>query len=281
MKQQSFKDDVAKLYCVATPIGNLKEMTPRAIEILNEVDVIAAEDTRTTQKLLSHFDIHTPCISHHLHNESASTDGILQLLRDGKNVALVSDAGYPLISDPGQHLVASVTREGFSVIPVSGSSAFLNALVASGLVVQPFAFMGFLEKKSSALEKQLLEDAQIPMTKIYYLSVHALRKSLETVYNVLGDIHICLARELTKQHEEFIRGSVSEVLDALTVEKGEFVLVMEHVVVSQEVSMAQLIQHVNDSIQTGLSVSKAIASVAKAHNVSKNKLYEAFHQEEL
>lgn len=281
MKQQSFKDQTSKLYCVATPIGNLGEMTPRAIEILKEVDVIAAEDTRTTQKLLSHFEIHTPCIAHHLHNEQASTEGILHLLNEGKDVALVSDAGYPLISDPGQTLVSTVTQAGYSVIPISGSSAFLNALVASGLVVQPFAFMGFLEKKTSALEKQLIDDQQIKMTKIYYLSVHALRKTLETVYNVLGDIRICLARELTKQHEEFIRGTVSEVLELLTVEKGEFVLVMSYEKTSEEVSMTTLIQSVNESIQTGLSVSKAISTVAKAHNVSKNKLYEAFHQEEL
>ena len=157
IRQKSFEEGQTCLYLVATPIGNLQELTPRAISILKEVDLIAAEDTRNTMKLLSHFDIHTKVIAHHAHNEKQSTEGILQLLHEGKQIALVSDAGYPLISDPGQTLVPRAIEEGFPVIPVNGSSAMLSALVASGLCAMPFYFHGFLPAKTSAARKELNE----------------------------------------------------------------------------------------------------------------------------
>lgn len=278
IKQQSFKNDKPTLFLVATPIGNLNEMTPRAIDILKNVDIIAAEDTRNARKLCSHFDIETKMISHHMHNEQESTKGIIELLASGKNIGLISDAGYPLISDPGQTLVRDVIEAGYNVVPISGSSAFLNALVASGLIVQPFAFMGFMEHKESQLKKQLIQHKDLPMTTIYYLSVHKLEKTLEIVYDVLGNRKICLVRELTKMHEEFIRGTVTEVMESVETIKGEFVIVIEADSAEVEVSFDDLIRHIEEQINAGNSVSRSISSVAKENGVSKNELYSYYHE---
>lgn len=279
IKQESFKNDLPTLYLVATPIGNLEEMTPRAISVLKEVDIVAAEDTRHAGILLSHFGIKTKMISHHAHNEKESAKGIIELFKTNDKIALVSDAGYPLISDPGQTLVKDVIAAGFNVVPVSGSSAFLNALVASGLVTQKFAFMGFLEAKENALKKQLEKDKDIPLTLIYYLSVHKLEKSLEIVYNVLGNRQIALARELTKLHEEFIRGSISEVIENLGTLKGEFVLVIDQNREKDEIDFSQLVEEIHVECESGVSVSRAITLVAKRHNVPKNALYAFYHEE--
>ncbi|NBA01243.1 16S rRNA (cytidine(1402)-2'-O)-methyltransferase [Erysipelothrix rhusiopathiae] len=278
IKQQSFKNEKPTLFLVATPIGNLNEMTPRAIETLKNVDVIAAEDTRNARKLCSHFDINTKMISHHMHNEQESTKGILDLLESGLSVGLVSDAGYPLISDPGQTLVRDVIAAGYNVVPISGSSAFLNALVASGLIVQPFAFMGFMEHKESQLKKQLIQNKDLPMTTIYYLSVHKLEKTLEIVYDVLGNRKICLVREITKMHEEFIRGTVTEVMESVETIKGEFVIVIEANTDVSEVSFDDLIIRIKEQINAGNSVSRSISSVAKENGVSKNELYSYYHE---
>ncbi|AYV33834.1 16S rRNA (cytidine(1402)-2'-O)-methyltransferase [Erysipelothrix rhusiopathiae] len=278
IKQQSFKNEKPTLFLVATPIGNLNEMTPRAIEILKTVDIIAAEDTRNARKLCSHFEINTKMISHHMHNEQESTKGIIDLLESGMNIGLVSDAGYPLISDPGQTLVRDVIAAGYNVVPISGSSAFLNALVASGLIVQPFAFMGFMEHKEGQLKKQLIQHKDLPMTTIYYLSVHKLEKTLEIVYDVLGNRKICLVREITKMHEEFIRGTVTEVMESVETIKGEFVIVIEANTEVSEVSFDDLIIRIKEQINAGSSVSRSISSVAKENGVSKNELYSYYHE---
>ncbi|MDE8332584.1 16S rRNA (cytidine(1402)-2'-O)-methyltransferase [Erysipelothrix rhusiopathiae] len=278
IKQQSFKNEKPTLFLVATPIGNLNEMTPRAIETLKTVDIIAAEDTRNARKLCSHFEINTKMISHHMHNEQESTKGIIDLLESGMNIGLVSDAGYPLISDPGQTLVRDVIAAGYNVVPISGSSAFLNALVASGLIVQPFAFMGFMEHKEGQLKKQLIQHKDLPMTTIYYLSVHKLEKTLEIVYDVLGNRKICLVREITKMHEEFIRGTVTEVMESVETIKGEFVIVIEANTEVSEVSFDDLIIRIKEQINAGSSVSRSISSVAKENGVSKNELYSYYHE---
>lgn len=264
---------------MATPIGNLEEMTPRAISILRDVDIVAAEDTRHAGILMSHFGIKTKMISHHAHNEKESAKGILELFKSHHKIALISDAGYPLISDPGQTLVKDVIAQGYNVVPISGSSAFLNALVASGLVTQKFAFMGFLEAKETALRKQLEKDKAIPLTLVYYLSVHKLEKTLEIMYNILGNRQIVLARELTKLHEEFIRGSVSEVIENLGTLKGEFVLVVDQDREEKEVNFSDLVEEVRKECDAGISVSRAISVVAKRHNVPKNALYAFYHEE--
>ena len=187
------------------PIGNLEEMTPRAIEILRTVDVIAAEDTRNTMKLLQVFDIHTRMIAHHSHNERESAKGLLNLLEQGQSVAVVSDAGYPLISDPGQNIVEQVTAAGYNVVPVSGCSASINALVASGLKAQPFLFKGFLSSNDRECVKELEGLKSLPFTMIFYEAPHRIERMLGHCLDVLGDRKACLAREITKRHEEFLR----------------------------------------------------------------------------
>ncbi|AMC94560.1 16S rRNA methyltransferase [Erysipelothrix larvae] len=273
--QRSFDETTPTLYVVATPIGNRDEMTPRAIAVLKDVDVIACEDTRTSGPLLAHFGIETKKISYHKHNERSSAEGILSLLSEGKSVALISDAGYPLISDPGYILVDTVTQAGYPVVPISGSSAFLNALVASGLDTMPFTFCGFLEHKDQAMRNQLnaLKDRQ--ETLIFYVSVHRVEKSLALVRDVLGDRNICLARELTKRYESFLRGTISEVIEALDTLKGEFVLVIEgqsDIQVTEE----NYLELVDQKIAEGLSPSRAIAAVAKEKGLSKNVIYQEY-----
>lgn len=280
MLQQSFKNDKATLFLVPTPIGNLQEMTPRSIQVLKDVSVIAAEDTRTFGKLKAYFQIETPLVSYHMHNEQESTQNLLRFLAEGKDVALVSDAGYPLISDPGQTVVFEVVKAGYNVVPISGSSAFLNALVASGLVVQPFAFMGFVEAKEQQMRKQFQKYKTLDMTTVYYLSVHKLEKVLRILYDELGNRDICLAREITKQHETFIRGTVSEVMESVDALKGEFVLVIAQEKEPDHLSVAQLLELVEHEIQKGQTVSRAIARIAKQEGISKNELYAQYHEHE-
>ena len=279
MRQKSFEQDKPALYLVATPIGNLSEMTPRAIEILQQVDVIAAEDTRMTMKLLTHFHIHTRCIAHHMHNEKKSAQGLLHLLQEGKSVALVSDAGYPLLSDPGQSAVELIIQADFAVIPISGANAMLNALVASGLAVQPFYFFGFLSSGTSQAQKECEKLKDLDCTLIFYEAPHRIVKTLKLFLEVFGDRKICLARELTKKHEELIRGNISEVLLVAEGCKGEMVLVLEgKVLQKQHPTEEEMIQQVDSLTATGLSVSDAIKQVAKELNVAKNEIYNLVHK---
>ncbi|HZJ86998.1 MAG TPA: 16S rRNA (cytidine(1402)-2'-O)-methyltransferase [Erysipelothrix sp.] len=271
--QKSFQNDVPSLYLVATPIGNLKEMTPRAIEVLKSVDLILAEDTRTSGHLLKHFEINTPTMSYHMHNEKQRLSLILDKLNQGQNIALISDAGYPLIADPGQTLVSEVTNHNYNVIPISGSSAFLNALVASGLVTQPFVFMGFLENKKSLIKEQLDKIIDCDMTSIFYVSVHKLKNSLEILYDTLGNRKIVLVRELTKMHEEFIRTDLKTINENDFTLKGEFVLVIEASFEKEIFSIETLLEKIEEEIQNGLSPSRSISKVAKDYNYSKNELY--------
>lgn len=279
IKQQSFKNEKHTLYIVATPIGNLGEMTPRALEILEQVDIIACEDTRVTGKLLNHFNIKTRMVAHHAYNENEAAEKLVQLLETHESIALVSDAGYPLISDPGQPLVQSVIKAGFNVVPISGSSAFLNALVVSGLVAQPFAFMGFMEAKESALTKQLEGIKELPMTTVFYLSVHKLQRTLEIIYNVLGNREMSLSRELTKRHEEVIRGSVKDVIEAIETIKGEFVICIDRDRTQRLIDYDALIKQINNYIEQGDSPSRAINKVAKEAGVSKNSVYDYYHDQ--
>lgn len=275
-RQKSFENGQATLYLVPTPIGNLSEMSPRAVEVLNSVDVIACEDTRTSGTLLKHFEIHARLIAYHNFNEESSAKGIVALLEEGKNVALISDAGYPLINDPGQRVVSDVTEHGFNVVPVSGPSAFLNALVASGLVAQPFLFVGFLPQGNGERKKKLMEYRDYPMTMIFYEAPHRIDRMLESCLEVLGDRKCTLARELTKKHEEFIRGTISEVLSVVEQIRGEMVIVVEGKQKSQqdELSEEQILSMVNGYLGEGMSTKDAIKATVKATGLSKNVVYD-------
>lgn len=276
---QSFSNDNNTLYIVATPIGNLSEMSPRAIEILNEVDVIAVEDTRVTGKLLKYFDIDTKMIVHHKHNENKSSDGIIDLLEAGNNVALVSDAGYPLISDPGSTVVSKAIHHGYNVVPVSGSSAVLNALVASGLSTEAFSFVGFLPLKKSDLREKLEELETRKDTLIFYEAPHRIDATLKSIFEVLGDRYTVVAREITKRYEEYIRGNLSDLTTLPLNIKGEIVIVMEgKKEVEEEFLNVDLINMVNMQITSGKSRSEAIKDVAKETKVKRNELYKIYHE---
>lgn len=278
-RQKSFAFDQPSIYLVATPIGNLDEFTPRAVEVLKQVDVIAAEDTRNTMKLLTHFDIHTRLIAHHQHNEQASAKGLLEMLEDGKSIAIVSDAGYPLVSDPGQTITQLAIEAGFPVIPVSGANAMLNALVASGLPAQPFLFYGFLKAQEKERTKELLDLKYYPQTLIFYEAPHRIHKTLETMLTIFGNRHICLARELTKRYEEFIRGTIAEVLEICEELKGEMVIVVEGSKEEKEPQqdMPSIQDQINHYVSGGLSSKEAIKKVAKERGLSKNDLYKEYH----
>lgn len=276
----NFNNDNNTLYIVATPIGNLSEMSPRAIEILNNVDIIAVEDTRVTGKLLKHFEIETKMIMHHKHNENASSEGIIDLLKAGKDVALVSDAGYPLISDPGHTLVSKAIHHDFNVVPVSGSSAVLNALVASGLATDAFSFVGFLPLKKSDLKAKLEELEGRLDTLIFYEAPHRIEASLKALEEHLGNRSIVIAREITKRYEEFIRGNISDVIANIDTIKGEVVIVVEgKKIIEEEFLPVDLVKMVNKKILAGMSRSEAIKYVAKDTKVKRNDLYQIYHND--
>ena len=279
-RKKSFETSEPKLYLVPTPIGNLQEMTPRALEVLKEADVIAAEDTRNSGKLLMAYGIKKPLISHHEHNQNTSIAQILEELENGKTVAVVSDAGYPLISDPGQSLVKAVIEKDIPVISVSGANAATNALVASGLSCRHYLFYGFLDAKSSKRKKELEELKSFPYTVIFYEAPHRIEAMLKDVVEVLGDRNICLARELTKVHEEYIRGTVSEVISIADTLKGEMVVVVEgNTEPEKNYTLDDGIQKVDENIKAGMKTKAAIAQAAKDFELSKNELYEYYHKQ--
>lgn len=279
--QNSFIDQIPTLYIVPTPIGNLEEMTPRAISILKSVDYIACEDTRTSRVLLEHFNITTKCIAHHSHNQENSIDGILQLLIAGNNIALISDAGYPLISDPGNLLVTRVVEQGFQVVSLSGSSALLNALVVSGLLIQPFCFYGFLPSKNKALINTLTNLKNNPMTYIFYVSVHDLYETLQVIYEIWGDCQVALARELTKKYEQIIRGQLSELLEYDITLKGEFVLIVSLTKMQANIDETVIIADIKKMLIEKKYKKEIIEIIKDKYNLKKNYIYDLINKIEV
>ena len=269
--QTTFQDDKAVLYLVSTPIGNLKDFSLRAIETLNAVDVIYAEDTRTSGVLLKHHNITTKLRSYHEHNEQERQEEIVRLLGEGDNIALISDAGTPLISDPGETLIKKVRDAGFGVSNIPGPTAIISALVASNLQTSPFTFIGFLPSKKNLKEKLLKDLSALPHTLIFFESPHRIHKTLATLYDVLGNRQTCLARELTKRYESFIHFTLSEH-EKIPDLKGEIVLVIDGAK-QQELSSHDMIEHVQLLIADGKSEMEAIKMVAKLRNLKKNTVY--------
>ena len=281
-RQKSFENEKPTLFLVPTPIGNLSEMTPRAIDVLNSVDVIACEDTRTSGQLLKHFDIHKRLVAYQNFNEESSADGLINLLSKGQNVALITDAGYPLMSDPGQRVVRKATEQGYNVVPISGCNAMLNALVASGLIVQPFIFIGFLPPSSSLCKKKLQEYVNYPMTLVFYEAPHRIEKMLKACLEVLGDRECSLARELTKVHEEFLRGTISEILEEVDSLKGEMVICIagNSDESKKDIDAGFILDTVREAISRGMSTSDAVKETAKKLNIPKNRVYELVHSQD-
>lgn len=217
------------LYPVGTPIGNLKDISLRALEVLKEVDLIACEDTRHTRKLLSHYDIHTPLTSFYEHNQLKKTPYLLRRLKEGESIALVSNAGMPGISDPGFHLIKEAVKEGIKIIPIPGPTALTIGLVASGFPTESFVFEGFLGRRKTERVKKLRELKDERRTIVLYEAPHRIRKILPELREIMGDRYIAIGRELTKKFEEIIRGKVSELEVVFERKKprGEFTLVIE------------------------------------------------------
>jgi 16S rRNA (cytidine1402-2'-O)-methyltransferase len=273
------------LYLVATPVGNLEDISLRALRILKEVDLIACEDTRHTAKLLTHYGIRTPSQSYHKFNEESRAQQLVQMLREGKNIALVSDSGTPLVSDPGYELVSSCRREGIQVVPIPGPSAAIAALIASGLPADSFCFSGFLPSKRSLRKHRLEELAGLPMTLILYEAPHRLLSSLEDMAAILGPRRATVARELTKIHEELLHGTLPELLTLLQARdriKGEITLVIErgeNTPVAAEYPES-LRQHVEEEMRkTGLPRNEALKSVAKQRGITRKDAYNQLSEE--
>lgn len=280
MRDQNFNSNKPLLYLVATPIGNLSEMSPRAIETLQNADIIACEDTRVTGKLLSFFNIKKPLVSLREHNEISEAGKIITRILAGEKVAYASDAGYPCISDPGAKLVQLALQNGINVSTVSGPNAGLNALVASGLDTTHFYFHGFLNAKESVARNELKEMVKRKETIILYEAPHRIMKTLNLLFEILGDRKACLARELTKQHEEFIRGLLSELveLDPTTL-KGEMVLIIDgrKDEVKPDLNNEEIYQMVKNFVGMGMSTKDAIKRVSEITEISKNQIYKIYH----
>lgn len=271
-----------KLYLVATPIGNLEDITLRALRILKEVDIIAAEDTRHTLKLLNHFEISKPLISYYKQNESTRSEELVEKLKDGKNIAIVSDAGTPGISDPGEQIVKCAIEEQIEIVPIPGACAFVNALISSGMQTREFCFLGFLSAVKKERREKLEEVKYETKTLIFYEAPHKLKSTLKDMLEILGNRNIVLARELTKIHEEFIRGKISDILEKTEEVKGEFVILVEG---SPESKKDVEIQNLNEKTldeqyefyeNQGLSKKDIIKKIAKDRGVNKNEIYQYF-----
>ena len=269
------------LFLVATPIGNLEDITLRALRVLKEVDLIACEDTRQTQKLLSHYGIQTRTVSYHEHNEMTKAAELVVDLEGGAKIALVTDAGMPGISDPGFRLISLAIRHHVPVVPIPGASAFLAALVASGLPTDSFHFSGFLPAKSGQRRKLLESIRESPRTQVFYEAPHRLLETLGEVVEIMGsDRHVVVAREVTKLHEEFLRGRAGDVLDQLTKRgevKGEITLLIakqdgsEPRAASPERSVAQRVRELMAA--ENLDEKSALKKVAKERGIGKSEAY--------
>ena len=280
IRNKSFENNKPLIYLIATPIGNLGEMSKRALDVLQEMDVIAAEDTRNTYSLLSHFGIKKELFSLREHNEIEATEHLLRLVKNGKKVAYVSDAGYPGISDPGYLLVKKAREEGVAVSTVSGSCAFINALVASGLPTDHFYFYGFLSKKGNEGKKALENLIDRPETLIFYESPHQIEETIKLLFNVFGDRNCVIARELTKLNEEYISGTLSELvnLDFKTI-KGEIVLVLQGQNVENDLINDEKIQEkLRFYMSLGVTEKAAIQIAVEELKVPKNRVYKLAQQ---
>lgn len=271
-----------KLYLVATPIGNLGDITYRAVEILKTVDLIAAEDTRHSLKLLNYLEISKPMISYHRHNEDTKTKELIKILKEGRNIGLITDAGTPGISDPGEEIVKEAIKENIEIVPIPGACALINALIASGLNTKEFAFYGFLplDKK---LRNDKLEDIKIQnKTIIFYEAPHRLEKTLKEMLGIFGDIEIVIAKEITKIHEKFIRERISEILENLGDVKGEHIILFEmHSKTEKEKETERLNNMTLEEqyqyyVNIGLAKKEIIKKIAKNNKVPKDEIYKQF-----
>ena len=271
---KNFKGGEPLLYLVATPIGNLKELSPRAIDILSNSDYIACEDTRNTRQLLSFFNIHKELFSLREHNEIQTSEYLIKLLKEGKKISYVSDAGYPSISDPGYLLVNECLKNNVKVSVVNGSSAFLSALIPSGIITNHFLFYGFLKSNENEASEELKSLVSEKYTLIFYESPHRIQNTIQMMFNILGDRKAVIARELTKINEEFIRGSLNELmnLDYSTI-KGEIVIVVDGLKEeNKQFTDEEIFIKYRLLVDKGLSNKDATEILSAFFNINKNKI---------
>lgn len=276
---QSSYDDSPTLYLVPTPIGNLEDMTYRSINILNTVEVIFSEDTRVTLQLLNHFDIKKKLIALHDHNEDSEKEKVLEYLKNGKSVAIVTDRGTPIISDPGYKTVKYVTDNGYNVVGLPGANAFVPALITSGIEPSPFMFYGFLNSKDSKRKTELENLKFCKYTIIFYEAPHRIKKTMEEILEIFGDRQVSLSREISKKFESIYRGNISDLLPTLDNIKGEFVIVVSpYKEDNSNNNELSVIDNVKLYIENGMEVMDAIKRVAKERNIPKNEIYREYHR---
>ena len=280
MVWQSSYDGSPSVYLVPTPIGNLEDMTFRAINILKMVDVIFSEDTRVTLQLLNYFDIKNKLIALHDHNEDIVKDKVLEFLKEGKNVAIVTDRGTPIISDPGYKTVKFLKDNGYNVIGLPGACAFVPALIASSISSEHFTFYGFLSSKESKMKQELeyLKDSEY--TLVFYEAPHRIVKTLNMMLDVFGDRYISISREISKLHESVYVGLISDVLKNTKEFKGEFVIVVSPSN-DELVNDMSIVDNVNLYIRNGLTTMEAIKRVAKERKIPKGEVYKEYHGSEM
>lgn len=278
MLQNSY-DGKPTLYLISTPIGNLDDITYRSVKILNDVDVIFSEDTRVTLNLLNYLGINKKLIALHEHNEDMAKEKVLEYLKNGNNIALVTDRGTPIISDPGYKTVKYITDNNYNVVALPGPTAFVPALITSGLAPQPFLFYGFLDSKDSLKRSELERLSDEEETIIFYEAPHRIIRTLNMMLDIFGDRNISISREISKKFETIYRGKISDVINIIP-EKGEFVIIVEGVkdkIVDNNITIKAA---VDNYIRTGFDVMTSIKKVAKDRNVPKNVIYKEYHKED-
>ena len=276
-RQKSFQNDNSTLYLVATPIGNLDDMSFRAVKILKKVDIIYAEDTRVSGKLLKHFEINCLLRTYHDFNKEVKTNEIIKELLNNQNIAIISDAGYPLISDPGYFLIREAIKEDINIVSIPGANALLAALVVSGIPPHPFFFYGFLDHKEGKRKKELTNLIDYKETLIFYESPHRISKTVKNMYEVFGERDLVIARELTKRYEEIIRGTTKSLME-ITDLKGEIVLILHGKSDEVIISDLTILEEVNKLIESGFSSKDAIKQVSRNRNIPKNDVYMEYHK---
>ena len=278
MSQKSYINNKATLFLIPTPIGNMEDITIRAINTLKEVEVIFSEDTRVTRQLLNYLNINKKLISSHNYNEYKNESILLEYLEKGLNVGVVTDRGTPIISDPGYELVKIAIKNNYNVVSLPGPTALIPALTVSGINPSPFTFIGFLNNRDSKRRKELEEYKNLKTTLIFYEAPHRVIKTLEDIKNILGNRQISISREISKKFEEIYRGSIEDVLKELEDVKGELVLIVEGNNKTENFENLTIVEHVNLYIKEGFDTKEAIKKVAKERKVAKSEIYNIYHR---
>ena len=280
MIQKSY-DGKPTLYLVPTPIGNMEDITLRAINIFKEVEVILSEDTRVTKELLKKLDIKKQVISNYEYNEEKNKEIVLEYLKNGKSIALVSDRGTPVISDPGYVISSYIISQGFNVVALPGATALIPALIVSNLTPHPFTFYGFLNNKETKRKKELEELKNVKQTLIFYEAPHRISEMLKNMLEIFGNRNISISREITKKHEEVLRGTIEEVLENLKTIKGEFVIVVDGNKNEINYNDLKIEEHINFYLNQNYDLKEAMKMVAKSRKVSKSEIYKEYQKRDV